>query len=181
MSDKRTEAIKDLEDVIAIADGLKGLPSQYGGIIISLDKIDSLRFALESLKADASDKTDRGEVIATLTEHLNHWKRLLSEGICTKDEGEKTINALNFAIESIKVDRAYDLAYEKVDFIEIPEGATFGNMIKAVFNIADEDINEGVSTIYVHTEKQTVKSVSKCSDVIRFDKDFWDSPYRKER
>lgn len=46
--------------------------------------------------------TDREQAIATLTEHLNHWKRLLSEGICTKDEGERTINALTFAIESIK-------------------------------------------------------------------------------
>ena len=81
MSDKREQAIKTLEDIIAIADGLKGLPSQYGGIIIDLDKIDSLRFALES----------------------------------------------------IKVDRAYDLMYEKVDFIEIPEGATNGDVYELVF------------------------------------------------
>jgi len=46
--------------------------------------------------------TDREQAIATLAEHLNHWKRLLSEGVCTKDEGERTIKALTFAIESIK-------------------------------------------------------------------------------
>ena len=46
--------------------------------------------------------TDREQAITTLIEHLDHWKRLLSEGICTKDEGERTINALAFAIESIK-------------------------------------------------------------------------------
>lgn len=46
--------------------------------------------------------TDREQAITTLTEHLDHWKRLLSEGICCEVEGEKTINALTFAIESIK-------------------------------------------------------------------------------
>lgn len=51
--------------------------------------------------------TDREKAIAVLTEHLEHCK-----SICTKDE---VINALAFAIESIKVDRAYDLAYEKAE------------------------------------------------------------------
>lgn len=51
--------------------------------------------------------TDREKAIAVLTEHLEHCK-----SICTKDE---VINALTFAIESIKVDRAYDLAYEKAE------------------------------------------------------------------
>ncbi len=112
----REQAIKTLEDIIATAEGLKGLPSQYGGIIISLDKIDSLKTALESLKVDASDKTDRGETIITLTEHLDHWKRLLSEGVCTKDEGERTINALNFAIESIKsLDELFALTQTKAN------------------------------------------------------------------
>lgn len=72
----REQAIKDLEDIIATAEGIKGL-SDDAGITISLDKIDSLKFALES----------------------------------------------------IKVDRAYDLAYEKVDFIEIPDGATNGESV----------------------------------------------------
>lgn len=163
----REQAIKDLEDIIATAEGIKGL-SDDAGITISLDKIESLRFALESLKTDASDKTDRGEAIATLTEHLDHWKRLLSEGICTKDEGEKTINALNFAIESIKVDRAYDLAYEKVDFIEIPEGATNGDMIKALFpNIS----------VYEHGNGATYS----INNEYNFNSTWWNSPYRKEQ
>jgi hypothetical protein len=29
------------------------------------------------------------EAIATLNEHLDHWKRLLSEKICDQSEGEK--------------------------------------------------------------------------------------------
>ena len=158
----REQAIKTLEDIIATAEGIKGL-SEDAGITISLDKIESLKFALDSLKADASDKTDRGEVIATLTEHLDHWKRLLSEGVCTKDEGERTINALTFAIDSIKVDRAYDLAYEKVDFIEIPEGATNGDVFRLAYpNVAmAHDIREK-------------KRLSVFAD------DWWNSPYRKE-
>lgn len=47
----REKAIKDLEDIIATAEGIKGL-SDDAGITISLDKIESLRFALESLKTD---------------------------------------------------------------------------------------------------------------------------------
>lgn len=106
--------------------------------------------------------TDREQAITTLTEHLNHWKRLLSEGICTKDEGERTINALTFAIESIKVDRVYDLAYEKVDFIEIPEGATLGDMVKLIAD--DEPMIDVFGNPYM------------C-----FTKSQWDSPYRKEQ
>ena len=112
MSDKRTEAIKTLEDIIATAEGLKGLSDDVG-ITISLDKIDSLKFALES----------------------------------------------------IKVDRAYDLAYEKVDFIEIPEGATNGEMIKAMFP-NEVECGESASFIYYGT--------------MRFDRDWWNSPYRKD-
>ena len=112
--------------------------------------------------------TDRKQVIDTLTEHLDHWKRLLSEGICTKGEGERTIDAFTFAIESIKVDRAYDLAYEKVDFIEIPEGATNGDMIKAIFpNIS----------VYEHENGATYS----INNEYNFNSTWWNSPYRKEQ
>lgn len=118
MSDKRTEAIKTLEDIIATAEGLKGLSDDVG-ITISLDKIDSLKFALES----------------------------------------------------IKVDRAYDLAYEKVDFIEIPEGATNGDMIKSIFPQLE---------VFIMGDNQQVTIL--CGEVrMDFDKDWWDSPYRKEQ
>lgn len=114
--------------------------------------------------------TDRGQVITTLTEHLNHWKRLLSEGICTKDEGERTINALTFAIDSIKVDRAYDLAYEKVDFIEIPEGATNGE----VFEKLMREAYPKMLTIYGRNED--TKTIAPI-----FSEEWWNSPYRKEQ
>ena len=169
----REQAIKDLENIIAISDKFKEDGIWAGLITINADKIKSLKFALESLKADASDKTDRGEVIATLTEHLDHWKRLLSEGICCEVEGKQTIDALEFAIESIKVDRAYDLAYEKVDFIEIPEGATFGNMIMAVLSdMPNVKINENFGRIWV---------VQNGEDIANFKWSLWNSPYRKEQ
>lgn len=114
-----------------------------------------------------SDK--RKQAIATLTKHLDHWKRLLSEGICTKDEGERTIDALNFAIESIKVDRAYDLAYEKVDFIEIPEGETNGE----VFEKLMREAYPKMLTIYERNDDtKTIVPI--------FNEEWWNSPYRKE-
>lgn len=62
----------------------------------------------------------REQVIVTLTKHLNHCKGLLSAGIYGKyivdiDEVERIIDALTFAIESIKVDLEYDLAHEKAE------------------------------------------------------------------
>lgn len=50
----REKAIKDLEDVITTAECIKGL-SDDAGITISLDKIESLRFALGSIKADGNN------------------------------------------------------------------------------------------------------------------------------
>lgn len=84
-----------------------------------------------------SDK--REQTIATLTEHLTHWKRLLSEGICTKDEGERTINALTFAIESIK---ALDEIVAKID-LKISKYSHFSNSNTANgLEMAKEIINE---------------------------------------
>ena len=169
----REKAIKDLEDIIAISDKFKEDGIWAGLITINGDKIKSLKYALDSLKIDASDKTDRGQAIATLTEHLTHWKRLLSEGVCCEVEGKQTIDALEFAIESIKVDRAYDLMYEKVDFIEIPEGATNGDMIKAMF--PNVEIYTDVINEIVDVEICEDRSELRCSV------DWWDSPYRKEK
>ena len=42
------------------------------------------------------------ENIRTLNEHLDHWKRLLSEKICDQSEGEKTIDALQNAIKALE-------------------------------------------------------------------------------
>ena len=50
----------------------------------------------------------REENIATLNEHLDHWKRLLSEKICDQDEGEKTIDALQNAIKALQQEPCKD-------------------------------------------------------------------------
>lgn len=100
----------------------------------------------------------RAEMIEELTEHLNHWKRLLKEGICGKEQGERTIKSLEFAIDSLKVDEAYNLMYEKVDFIVIPDGATNGDVAKSVFGIGSNEL---------HYKVRNPK--------------WWNSPYRKEQ
>ena len=48
------------------------------------------------------DCMTKEENIATLNEHLDHWKRLLSEKICDQSEGEKTIDALQNAIKALE-------------------------------------------------------------------------------
>ena len=50
----------------------------------------------------------REENISTLNEHLDHWKRLLSEKICDQDEGEKTIDALQNAIKALEQEQCGD-------------------------------------------------------------------------
>ena len=55
MSDKRAKAIKDLEDIIATAEGIKGL-SDDAGITISLDKLDALKMATTALKQERALK-----------------------------------------------------------------------------------------------------------------------------
>lgn len=51
----------------------------------------------------------RQENILTLTEHLEHWKRLLSEKICDQSEGEKTIDALQNAIKELEQEHCADM------------------------------------------------------------------------
>lgn len=52
--------------------------------------------------------SEEKEAIATLNEHLDHWKRLLSEKICDQDEGEKTIDALQNAIKALEQEHCED-------------------------------------------------------------------------
>lgn len=42
------------------------------------------------------------ESINVLNNHIDHWHRLIDERICTKEEGNETINAFNKALESLK-------------------------------------------------------------------------------
>lgn len=49
------------------------------------------------------------ENISTLNEHLEHWKRLLSEKICDQSEGEKTIDALQNSIKALEQEPCADM------------------------------------------------------------------------
>ena len=42
------------------------------------------------------------KAIRILKEHHDHWMRLYKEGICTEEEGENTIEALEVAIKALK-------------------------------------------------------------------------------
>lgn len=55
------------------------------------------------------DCMTKEENIATLNEHLEHWKRLLSEKICDQSEGEKTIDALQNAIKALEQEPCDDV------------------------------------------------------------------------
>ena len=55
------------------------------------------------------------ENIATLNEHLDHWKRLSSEKICDQSEGEKTIDALQNAIKALEQEPVLDKIRAEID------------------------------------------------------------------
>ena len=61
-----------------------------------------------SAKRMDGDCMTKEENIATLNEHLDHWKRLLSEKICDQSEGEKTIDALQNAIKALEQEPCED-------------------------------------------------------------------------
>lgn len=106
--------------------------------------------------------TDRKKVIQIL--------EIMMKKYLTLDKDE--IDALQFAIDSIKVDRAYDLAYEKVDFIEIPKVATNGDMIKAMFpNIQWGNECDGVFYGY--------KTNDRVMAMLGVDFNWWNAPYKK--
>lgn len=65
--------------------------------------------------------------------------------------------------------------------IIIPKGATNGDMIKAIFDIPDSEIDEGLSTTYIYTSKRVLKGGSQ--DYLRkritFCRDWWNAPYKR--
>jgi hypothetical protein len=67
-----------------------------------------------------------------------------------------------------------------VSAIPIPEGATNGDMIKAIFDIPDSEIDEGLSTTYIYTSKRVLKGGSQdyLRKQITFSRDWWNAPYK---
>ena len=79
----------------------------------------------------------RQENILTLNEHLDHWKRLLSEKICDQSEGEKTIDALQNAIKALEQEpcgdavsrRAVNEIINDAYYLKIDDGAALQESI----------------------------------------------------
>jgi hypothetical protein len=67
-----------------------------------------------------------------------------------------------------------------VSAIPIPEGATNGDMIKAMFDIPDSEIDEGLSTTYIYTSKRVLKGGSQdlLREYITFSGKWWNAPYK---
>jgi hypothetical protein len=66
------------------------------------------------------------------------------------------------------------------DVIPIPRGATNGDMIKAMFDIPDSEIDEGLSTTYIYTSKRVLKGGSQdyLREYITFSGEWWNAPYK---
>jgi hypothetical protein len=80
---------------------------------------------------------------------------------------------------------ASDLLQGKIEgmpkIIIIPDGATNGDMVKAMFNITDNDIDEGLSTTYIYTKTRVLKGGSQdyLRERITFNRDWWNAPYNE--
>lgn len=68
-----------------------------------------------------------------------------------------------------------------VNAIEIPENPTNGDIIKAIFNISDSEMDEGLSTTYIYTKTRVLKGGSQdhLKEQITFNRDWWNAPYEK--
>ena len=109
-----------------------------------------------------SDLT-RAEVIELLDGDWDFWEEFVSP---------KGIEALKYAISSLKTDETYQIEYENRDFIEILEGATNGDMIKALFPELKLSVTDG--KVFVRNEGDIY--LQMC-----FSWEWWNSPYRKEQ
>ena len=126
----------------------------------------------------------RAEVIEELTEQAEAYQKLIDNGSFNKEAYSKSVECLKYAIDSLKTDEAYQLEYENRDFIEIPENATNGDMIKAVFPNAEfynamPFTDSRWETMNLDTENET-RATSKPTQ-LRTYADWWNSPYRKEQ
>ena len=66
--------------------------------------------------------------------------------------------------------------------VEIAGNLTNGDVIKALFNIPDNDIDEGLSTTYIYTKTRVLKGGSQdhLREWITFNRDWWNAPYKAE-
>lgn len=106
----------------------------------------------------------------TRAEVIKHLEFLKLAGQIDAKPEKINPDYLQFAINSLKIDEAYNLMYEKVDFIVIPEKATNGDIIKAMFNVEIKHIFEDLNIIVVILDGRTKI----------YDLDWWNALYKAE-
>ena len=82
------------------------------------------------------------ENISTLNEHLEHWKRLLSEKICDQSEGEKTIDALQNAIKALEQEPTD--AVDRVTIKEYLYSLGMGIKVTATDCVKRQDVEDAI-------------------------------------
>lgn len=98
----------------------------------------------------------RTEAIEELQKSVNHWRRLVNEGIAV-DDGIKTLKALEYALNVLKSEP-----------IIIPEKATFGDAVEQVFG---KDLRR-IGTAPDFQSRSTF-------DIVDFPKGWYEAPYRR--
>ena len=137
-----------------------------------------------------SDLT-RNEAILRIETLIKQWD-LYNDRIDSSDQAlidKQDIEALKFAFDSLKIDstikEAYDKGYkdgqealahhielckDEGSIIEIPEGATNGDMVKSIF--PDAEVHDA--------EDYHCMIMNPCCDLESGDA-WWNAPYRKEK
>lgn len=64
--------------------------------------------------------------------------------------------------------------------VEIAGNLTNGDVIKAMFGIADNDIDDGLSTTYVYTDTRVLKGQDLLRKQICFQREWWNAPYKEK-
>lgn len=109
------------------------------------------------------------------------------------DEVLELIKLYKNELERLKADKLVKCGVEQIErFIKdediiptvltIPNNPTNGDMIKAMFHITDNDIDEDLTTIYVYAKTRVLKGGSQdyLRKQITFRKDWWNTPHKKE-
>ena len=63
--------------------------------------------------------------------------------------------------------------------LTIPDNPTNGDMIKALWNLSDNDIDIGFGTVYVYTNIRVFNGQDR--ERLFFNKDWWNAPYKENK
>lgn len=101
----------------------------------------------------------------TRSEVIKHLEFLKLAGQINAKPEKINPDYLQFAIDSLNTDEAYQIEYENRDFIEIPEGATLGDMLLEILK----------------GKEDCIYPVGNNEMAIKISVEQWNSPYRKEQ